>query len=710
MSESTESLLSKIAAATLRTEKHTLYGNLIATTKAAQRIAFAKQAFDYALSDTSADRTVEALQWVTYSFHIESLHKELYEFTEQYLPLLKKQHSPSIHAAYIYHHYSYALLQLGKFSGTQTYIDSALEIFTSHNQHQESVKVMASKVWCLGELGLFDSAIEWGEKCRNNANIFQMNYYHSWMEMAIGFAYHNKGQNERALTHIQKAIELMKSSGQSEVNLTGPYINIACIYLALQVYDKALFYYTLVLEIAEKYSEFYVKAIALTDIAEIYFTQNDFQTATQYYEAAFEAAQNQDSSVYAKIYPNAGKAFLATNNNEKAALYFSKGAELSAAESQNVYYVLSLCGLARCAIQKQDYSQAHDTLEKALLIAEQYELTFQIGIIYNTLGDLHSNNFIRAKELYEKSLHYFQGADTIYMQNHVLQALTDLCEKNAMFKDAFFYQKALYNMTLDQHNSFSLEQKNTLEAHINLEQYKKEKKSLQEQLYYTQSLLQTKTHESEILFKQLIKYQQYNSFVIADTLSDSTNIIDTENISLTDHFDIGSKENGIFVSKSHFAGALSALYPSLSQNELQICTLLIIDWSSKQIAQFLNKSVAVIDKYKIKIREKMKIASYKELLVVLKNIDKGSIISQLQTQTVHDVLTQFYPQLSKQEIKICALIVKGLSTSEISSHFFASERTIENHRFRIRKKLNITATDNLYTALNGILHSHTHEV
>lgn len=53
------------------------------------------------------------------------------------------------------------------------------------------------------------------------------------------------------------------------------------------------------------------------------------------------------------------------------------------------------------------------------------------------------------------------------------------------------------------------------------------------------------------------------------------------------------------------------------------------------------------------------------------------------------LLEQYAPTLSRVERRVCALIKAGLTTSEMSTLLGISKRTIENHRYRLRRKLNL---------------------
>jgi DNA-binding CsgD family transcriptional regulator len=81
--------------------------------------------------------------------------------------------------------------------------------------------------------------------------------------------------------------------------------------------------------------------------------------------------------------------------------------------------------------------------------------------------------------------------------------------------------------------------------------------------------------------------------------------------------------------------------------------------------------------------------------------------SYLETFTkVHpdfqSILWNKYPDLTDMEIKIYILIRAGLQSEAILHILSLSPRTIENHRFNLRKKLNITARGSLGKCLQNL--------
>lgn len=61
---------------------------------------------------------------------------------------------------------------------------------------------------------------------------------------------------------------------------------------------------------------------------------------------------------------------------------------------------------------------------------------------------------------------------------------------------------------------------------------------------------------------------------------------------------------------------------------------------------------------------------------------------ELSHQPIH-THTQALLRLSRREGEVLKLVIEGKTTSEIANNLHLSVRTIENHRYRICKKLNL---------------------
>lgn len=107
------------------------------------------------------------------------------------------------------------------------------------------------------------------------------------------------------------------------------------------------------------------------------------------------------------------------------------------------------------------------------------------------------------------------------------------------------------------------------------------------------------------------------------------------------------------------------------------------------------------DKNKPSILEEQQV--YTQLIEMARNDDKSFIIA------FHDKFPEFYskliqinPKLVESEIEFCALLKLKLSTKEIAQIQNIEPKTVKNKKNRIRKRLNISAEQELYYFFNQI--------
>jgi len=189
---------------------------------------------------------------------------------------------------------------------------------------------------------------------------------------------------------------------------------------------------------------------------------------------------------------------------------------------------------------------------------------------------------------------------------------------------------------------------------------------------------------------------------------------------------------GIMISTKNLqtafeAGAIDYIRKPINEIELKarIKSMLMLSYYYDQIVYMKNKELATVamnvlqnNEFNIKIFEKIKniekniSSENKELSLELKNINK-EIASKIKEdawrhfdkyfKNVHPEflknLLSKYPTLSPAELKLSVLLRLKLSTKEIASITFLTPNSIKTARNRLRRKLNLTSTNNLTTFL-----------
>ncbi|MCW3125557.1 MAG: hypothetical protein JWO03_1215 [Bacteroidetes bacterium] len=138
----------------------------------------------------------------------------------------------------------------------------------------------------------------------------------------------------------------------------------------------------------------------------------------------------------------------------------------------------------------------------------------------------------------------------------------------------------------------------------------------------------------------------------------------------------------------------------MKRDELEISAIYI-----KQHETMLSE----LDSFMKELREdnKRKKNTFKEVHDKIKALqlyesDKQSIedkINSDQQQYIIQIKSK-YPALSNTEARVCSLLRSGLSSKEIAALLIIDVHTVEQHRYRIRKKLGVTKSDDLMMVLN----------
>lgn len=97
------------------------------------------------------------------------------------------------------------------------------------------------------------------------------------------------------------------------------------------------------------------------------------------------------------------------------------------------------------------------------------------------------------------------------------------------------------------------------------------------------------------------------------------------------------------------------------------------------------------------LKEEIKLVVYNELVEMIKNNDPSFMVNfEKIFPDFSEKLLQVEPNLFNSEIEFCAFLKLNLSTKDIAQYKFIHPRTVQNKKYRIRKKLRIPETKDIY--------------
>jgi tetratricopeptide (TPR) repeat protein len=128
----------------------------------------------------------------------------------------------------------------------------------------------------------------------------------------------------------------------------------------------------------------------------------------------------------------------------------------------------------------------------------------------------------------------------------------------------------------------------------------------------------------------------------------------------------------------------------------------------------LHEKIQVLDEIKVYVNSlKRKELDTRQLIstiakkieaVKLTEEEKATLQQKMSetNQYLAKILAKKYPSLSSLEIRMCSLFQTGMTNKELSKLYGQGEKSYEQHRYRIKKKMELAANDNLVRYLTTL--------
>ena len=206
---------------------------------------------------------------------------------------------------------------------------------------------------------MIDSLISELPRAKNDSNhvniLSAICYYYYEINPTLGLKY-----GKEALT-LAETLQL--EYGKAHV-----YGNLACNYLSLSDYPKALELWTKSLQVYEKHGYKFEIANTLLNMANVYESQADYQKALEIDLNAlkvFEEIQRKSSSI---VLGNIGYIYFQMNENSKALDYYSRALENYKRDNSKSGVASMLGYMGEVYSKQSDYEKAIEYLMKARMM------------------------------------------------------------------------------------------------------------------------------------------------------------------------------------------------------------------------------------------------------------------------------------------------------------------------------------------------------
>lgn len=458
---------------------------------------------------------------------------------------------------------------------------------------------------------------------------------------------HTKTDNYlEALKYFKKAL-ILENEIDALYDKADTYNGIAIVYAKQNENNKAIEYYNYAKDLYEEFKEKEGIAAVLNNKGISYFDLKNYKESERYLKEAIEISTEENyNDVIAESHLFLGKINLVLGQIDKGKQNFDVAHKLAKEIQSNEVYIQTL--LEQAKLSKNKEKQTVPILKEALEIAITTDLPVLEQQIYKAFYSVFKNKKPQQALFYFEK--YSKLKDSIYSIRKInqtealkteftyLKLQSDLKNKNtklALSKEREIASKnntiwiiSLFSiltlfLTITIYKQLKLSKTRKKMWNVNQDLSRlKEEATIKEIEFKNKQITDFAIHISEKndLLENLKQKIKKLPIINKTTASRINDVIVFINDDITQNKEKVQLYSEIDDKTNSFNHQVSQLYPSLSEKERRIATLLRLGHTSKQISLQLNITPASVDNYRSSLRKKMDIPKKTPLVQFMKNI------------------------------------------------------------------------------------------
>ena len=490
----------------------------------------------------------------------------------------------------------------------------------------------------------------------------------------MGNCYFRTSDYKKAMDLAQKAKEMAEDINY-EKELANSLNLIGTIYSELDDYDQSSQYLFESLKIFENLGNKEGIALSLGSIGNNFFYQKDYKKAIEYYKNSLEIAIKIDNqALIKKQYNNMGAAYF---NNDTAVFFFQKALKISKNLGDKLGQGTNIMNIGYIRMKEKKFTEALLNFRQSLDFAAELDNHLHMARCYLNFGYC----YYQAKRI-EESIEYFKKALYEGQKNRYYRIIEPASKMlDLIYSERHDTVNAYKYVVIEKlaDDSLSAFQKQKLSSKLEL-QYLYEKKELKRQLAQ-----QAKNAMMLFVIFSLVAGLVILGLVFAKhRLKSKFVVLEKEKISLEKkkietELDIKNREltvNLISLIRKN------EMFADISKKLMQIET----NAKGDETKQAIHK-----------ISQDLRTSTDDKML------NEFSLRFQEVHAGFYEKLLQAYPDLSQNELKLCAFLRLNMSTKDIAKLTGQQLASIDKARYRLRKKLALPGADtNLVTFLSQV--------
>jgi tetratricopeptide (TPR) repeat protein len=486
----------------------------------------------------------------------------------------------------------------------------------------------------------------------------------------LGNCYYRTSDYKKAMDMAQKAMEMSEDMNYDK-GLAKSLSLIGAIYNALGDYDNSSSYFFKSLKLFEKLKDKIGISHAMGDVGKGFYNQQDHKKALEYFDKSLSIAEEINSLPEIKRqYNNIAVVYGDQQKYDTAIVFLNKAMEINIKLGDKLGQGLNNMNIGYDQMNLGKYQDALISFQKALDLFIELnnrlhiaECTINFGFCYYSSNET------------DKSIAYFKKALLEGQQNNYYRIINSAAE----------ILSKIYTEKRDTINAyrFVIMQKS---AQDSLYDYKKQKLLSKFELQYIYEKKE---------FQRKLDQQRKNNLMMVIIFSLVSGIIILG--LLLSRFRLKSKF--VILEKEKVESELNSKNRELTVNLISLIK------KNEMLSGISNKLVQL--QRNAKSSEAKEIAS--SISHELRSNTDDKMLNEFSTrfQEVHagfyETLLQQFPDLTQNELKLCAFLRLNMSSKDISELTGQYPPSIDQARYRLRKKLGISNSEtNLVTFLSQI--------
>ena len=533
-----------------------------------------------------------------------------------------------------------------QYSNPSSALKLGLNILKKESQQPIS-QVSAKTKYTLGEIlqdqGLPNQALEYYVEALDEYFVLEDFIAIGWVYVNMGNVYFHQNLFEDAAKKYENALKVFKEIKLRSGEATA-INNLALIAIELFDLDRAIALFFQGLEARIEYNDLGLIAHSYLYIGEVYLEKDKKRKAMDYFQKALEIGMETDTlNLIGDSHRKIGLTYFYLNDDSLAMINFRMAEADYTAKSNKNYQIQLYTQMAALFHSKSDFKSEEKYLQKALVIAnKQGYIKHEIDI----LGDL------------------------VLLPDWIL----------AKIEQIELYTK----LDLLHQTRFETEMKKTLirsELKLDLEKYKR---------------------------NLIRKEAEINQAVFARNVSIAIGILLVLLLAaLFNRYQYKIRSNAIMLTQKDEIHFQKMKVENLNSEASKRALKYEIDLKKRELvlnATFLQQKNDLIIHLKKNLEYKMNLLSDPEEKKYFKSILASMDESNKSEEQWKDFEAQFaevypgyfqlllkeIPDLTSIDLKLCAYLKMNMNTKEIAQMTGLSVRAIENRRYRLRKKINIS--------------------